>query len=303
MRVAVLLVGYQSGRVISACLESMARAVDGVILSRVVLVDNDSRDDTVEAATTAWPGLTVIHAGGNLGYAAAINLGRRAAGDHDGLLVLNPDTTLLPGAVATLARPLRDRRCGIAVPRMTAPGGSLSHSLRRWPSVRTVWAEAILGGTIAARLGLGEVIVDPRTYANPSAIAWATGAAVLVSRPCSDALGDWDESFFLFSEETEYMLRARDAGFDVCYVPDAGCRHIGGDSGTSPGLWALLVSNKVRLFRRSHGLAHTVAFRAGLLVGEGIRGLAGSSDARAAARCLAHRLSDVVTASDVVGVS
>ena len=285
-RVAVVVVSFNSADVLRGCLESLRAASEGVDLVSVVLADNDSRDQSVAVAEASWPGLVVVRTGGNLGYAAALNRGRAACRPHEALLVLNPDATLAAGAMSALAGVATSEGCGIAVPRMVGWDGTLALSLRRRPSVTSALSEAVLGGARAGRLGLGEVVGDPRRYERGGEVDWATGAAVMISRDCWDRVGDWDESFFLYSEETEYMLRARQAGFRVRFVPEAECRHRGGESGTSPFLWSLLMVNKVRLFRRSHGLIQSAAFRMALLAGQMLRALAGSRPAAAACRQL-----------------
>lgn len=292
IRVAVVIVSYDSADVIEGCLGGLARSRHGVDLVSVVLADNDSSDATIDRATACWPGLRVVRTGGNLGYAAGVNQGQRASRAHDCILVLNPDTILRPEAVLHMARAVHEGPAGMAVPRMTDLAGRLSHNLRRWPSVSTAAAEAALGGRLAARLGLGEVVVGPGKYEHVGPVDWATGAAVMIGRSCWLTLGDWDESFFLYSEETEYMLRARGAGLQVVFVPDAVCAHRGGESGTSPRLWSLLLINKVRLFRRSHGRLESAAFQGLLLAGQSLRALLGSRTARAATRSLSRRLNE-----------
>lgn len=293
-----MIVSYQSADVIEDCLGSIAPAARGVQLVSIVLADNDSNDATLERTMARYPHVKVVRTGGNLGYAAGVNRGHAASAAHDYLLVLNPDTMLEDGAVRQLAEALNSSgSAGMAVPRMTDPLGRLSFNLRSWPSVLTAFSEAVLGGRIAGRIGLGEVVSSPRRYARPALVDWATGAAVMISSSCWERLGPWDESFFLYSEETEYMLRAREAALPVIYVPTAVCRHRGGESGTSPQLWALLMANKVRLFRRSHGRAGSVAFQALLLGGQALRALGGSRTARAAARRLARPIPCVEVAS------
>ena len=80
----------------------------------------------------------------------------------------------------------------------------------------------------------------------------------MLSRDCWHACGPWDESFFLYSEEADFDLRARDAGFATVYEPSAGAVHLEGDSGNSPQLWTLLQLNRVRHFRRRHALVPAV---------------------------------------------
>jgi GT2 family glycosyltransferase len=73
-----------------------------------------------------------------------------------------------------------------------------------------------------------------------------------MSRICFDLLGGWDESFFLYSEETDLCLRARDAGLLTRYEPRSVAVHIGGGSGRSDATHAMQVVNRVRLYRRRH---------------------------------------------------
>lgn len=122
--------------------------------------------------------------------------------------------------------------------------------------------EAVIGNRRAGRFPRwSELVTDPEAYGRATVADWATGALMALSRDCLDACGAWDESFFLYSEETEYCLRARDRGFATRLEPAASAVHLGGDSQVSPRLWTLLTLNRVRLYRRRHGAAATAAFR------------------------------------------
>jgi GT2 family glycosyltransferase len=168
------------------------------------------------------------------------------------------------------------------VPRLLNPGGSLQPSLRRTPTVGRALAEAVIGGDLAGRVGtIGELVVNPREYDHPGPAAWATGAAMLLSAEAIRDLGPWDESFLLYSEETEYCLRAADRGWRLWYEPAALVEHIGGESDTNPTLYALMVANKVRLFRRRRGAVAGSAYYLAVVLGEGIRALAGRRTSRA----------------------
>jgi GT2 family glycosyltransferase len=149
-----------------------------------------------------------------------------------------------------------------------------------------VLAEALLGARRAGRLGLGEAVLDPGAYARPTVGDWVSGAALMVSRDCLDACGPWDESFFLYSEDTEFSLRAAERGFASELVPDATATHLGGESRTDERLWSLLVLNKVALYRRRRGAVRGLAFRAASLLRELRYALTGNAPSRAAARAL-----------------
>ncbi|MEO3799588.1 glycosyltransferase family 2 protein [Nonomuraea sp. B1E8] len=286
-RVAVVIVTYNSASVLGGCLDSLARGAEGVELADVVVADNASKDDSVAVAERA--GVTVVQVGRNAGYAAAINAGT-AVLDLDGLdgvYVLNPDCRLRPGSIAPLLGCLREPGRGIAVPYMVNPDGTLQPSLRRRPTVGRALAEALVGGTLAGRVGgLGELVTDPRDYARPGAYAWATGAAMLLAPRVIREVGAWDESFLLYSEETDYCLRAADLGWTTWYEPASVIEHIGGDSGVNPALAALLVVNKVRLYRRRHGPASGAAYYLAVLAGEAVRALAGRRTSRACVAAL-----------------
>jgi len=283
--VAVVVVTYNSSAVLGDCLLSLRDGATDVVLSAVIVADNASRDDSLAIAAQA-NGLPVrtVQLGRNAGYAAAINAGIDALDltDLDAVLVINPDCRLRPGCLAVLAESLRQPGRGIAVPRLVNPDGSLQPSLRREPTVRGAFAEAVVGGGIAGRFGgLGELVTDPRRYDRPGQAAWATGAAMLVSVAAIRDLGPWDESFLLYSEETEFALRARDRGWSLWYEPSAVAEHIGGESSTSPMLAALLIVNKVRLFRRRRGPISSAAYYLAVVLGQGARALAGRRTSRA----------------------
>jgi GT2 family glycosyltransferase len=150
--------------------------------------------------------------------------------------------------------------------------------------------EAVLGGNLAGRLGtLGELVTDPRGYEQPGPAAWATGAAMLLSAEVVADVGQWDESFLLYSEETEYAMRAADRGWTLWYEPTAVIEHIGGESGTNPALAALLVVNKVQLFRRRRGALAARAYYLAVISGEAVRAVAGRRTARATVAALTSR--------------
>jgi N-acetylglucosaminyl-diphospho-decaprenol L-rhamnosyltransferase len=282
-RVAVIIVTYNSAAVLDDCLRSLRPT--GVDLKTVVVADNGSRDESLMIAKSATdlPMLTV-DLGRNAGYAAAINAGIDAidVAGLDAIMVLNPDCMVRPDTIALMWRALCKPGRGIAVPRLLNPDGTLQPSLRRLPTVRRAIAEAVLGARAGHIGSLGELIADPARYAEPGPAAWATGAAMLISTEAMASIGPWDESFLLYSEETEYALRAADKGWTLWYEPAAVVEHAGGESGTSPRLAALVIVNKIALFRRRHRFPTTAAFYLVVLLGESVRALTGRRIARAA---------------------
>ena len=269
----VVIVTFNSAGVIGEALASLPIGLVDAGPWRVVVVDNASTDATADVvAAVLPPSGELVVLPDNRGYAAGINAALAGAGPNDPVLILNPDVRLHEGSVAPLMALLAEDGTGIAVPRLVDRSGVTHLSLRRRPTVLRAIGEAVLGGRRAGRwTALGEVEARADHYDRPHTTAWATGAAMLVAPACRAAVGAWDEKFFLYSEETDYALRAADAGFVVRYTPDASITHVGGDQAVAPSLWALGAANRVELYRRRHGRASGAAYRASVALNEAVR--------------------------------
>jgi N-acetylglucosaminyl-diphospho-decaprenol L-rhamnosyltransferase len=285
-QVAIVVVTFNSRDLLPGLLASLpAGAAD--LSWQLVVADNDSADGTVAALQELAPDATIVEMGRNAGYAAGINAAVAAAGPHTAGLALNPDVRLGVGCIPELLRAVRDPGVGIAVPRLSDGTGKLILSMRREPTLSRALADAVVGAERAGRFRtLGEIVSEPRHYESETSTDWAEGSTQLISRACWQACGPWDDTFFLYSEEAEFDLRARDLGFATRYVPTAHAVHLEGDSARSPRLWALLMLNRVRLFRLRNGLFRAIPFWAATLIREASRAALGKPTSRAAVRAL-----------------
>lgn len=280
--VDVVVVTHNSEVVVGDLLDSLSAAM-GDLAARVVVVDNGSWDATVELLAARTDCLLIEAE--NLGYAAGINRGVRElekrARSEGPILVLNPDVRLMPDAVPEMVKALNRGATGVVAPKVLNEDGSLARSLRREP-------------TLARALGLGRVgwgvfseyVVEDRAYEREGVVDWALGAVLLVSRQCHERLGGWDESFFLYSEETDLCLRARDVGLLTRYTPRAVAVHIGAASGQSAATHAMQIVNRVRLYVRRRGGALGAVYFVLSLLSEASWALRGSRVARASMRAL-----------------
>jgi GT2 family glycosyltransferase len=264
----VIVVTYNSAADLPAMLDSLPAAAPGLHL-RILVVDNDSADD-IGAAIAGRPEVELIRAGGNLGYAGGINCARRQLGITDAVAVLNPDLRLAPGCLTRLVAAAL--RSGGAVPRFVDGSGDTAPSLRREPSLPRVLGDGLFGAHWPGRPGwLSEMVWDADRYERMGPVAWGTGAVLVVSSRAAVALGDWDERFFLYSEETDYSRRLRAAGFRIAYVPEAQVHHRGAGSGTGPGLTALNEVSRVRYYRKYHSAVATAGYRLAVSLGQLLR--------------------------------
>jgi GT2 family glycosyltransferase len=250
--VGVIVVSYNSGRVIGELLDSLPAAC-GPVRYRTIVVDNGSMDGSVDLLQNR-PEVSLVRSQ-NFGYAAGINRGIAVVPDATCFLILNPDTRLHPGCVPALMSALTINHAGIAVPKVLTPDGRVDRSLRREPSI---WRAL---GLTRTRLSLfSENLMREEDYEDSRAVDWALGAVMLVSAQCAGRVGPWDETYFLYSEETDFCLRARDLGYSTWFEPAAVATHIGGASGTSHKTQTLRAMNSVRLYRRRHSVVLSVTY-------------------------------------------
>ncbi len=213
----------------------------------------------------------------------------RVATAPTAILVVNPDVRLGPGSLSALLEGLRRPGTGVAVPQPLDAQGRPVRSIRRSPTVARAFGDAFLGARRAGRYPRwGELVTDPAEYTTEHPVAWAEGSAQLISAECWKECGPWDESFFLYSEETEFNLRAADLGYDVRFVPAAQIVHLKGRSEIDPGLWSILVTNRVRLFARRRGRLRAVPFWFALFLREASRSVLGYPTSRRALAALVN---------------
>jgi GT2 family glycosyltransferase len=278
------VVNYRSAALLGPLLGSVPAAA-GDLTYRAVVVDNDSGDDveSLEHVMADHPWATLVQADRNLGYAGGINLGLRSARQARGVCVANPDVQFGPSSLAHLL--VAAERYGAAAPRLLDREGSTLRSIRREPSVLGAWGEALLGDHLPGRPArFAEMERQEDAYRRGRSVDWATGAVLMTSRAALDAVGGWDDRFFLYSEETDYCRRLRACGFVVRYQPDAIATHHEGGSGRSAALTALVAVNRVRYFGRVHGPVRQALFAAAVTTQHALR--ARDASERAALRAL-----------------
>lgn len=267
--VAAVVVTYNSERQVGDLLDSLPAAF-GDVPHEIIVVDNGSSDGTL-ALLEARDDCLVI-AEENRGYAAGVNRGAAAASPDSHILILNPDAVLDPGSVPAMLAVLARPRVGIVAPRVREEDGRLAPTLRREPTIGRIGGLSFTGLPAFA-----ERIEDPREYEAEHSVDWAVGAILLVHRDCYDELGGLDESFFLYSEETDFCLRARDRGWETVYTPDASGMHIGGASGESVATYTMQVLNRVRLYRRRTRTSSAWLYFGVVVANEVRRGILGSA--------------------------
>src|SRR5215470_2206428 len=220
LSVSIIIVSFNARAHLERCLQSLHDSPPSR-LREIIVVDNASSDESA-AAARRWPGVRVIEAGANLGFAAGNNVGIRASsGEY--LLLLNSDTVVPPGAVDALAAALdRDPSVAVVGPRLVDPGGRAELSIG--PMVGP-WAELRQKLLMPAR---AEQLARRQHYPD-----WVSGACLLVRRDDAEAVGLLDERFFLYTEDVDFCAAIRAHGRKILFVPDVEVMHLRGRSRAS----------------------------------------------------------------------
>jgi N-acetylglucosaminyl-diphospho-decaprenol L-rhamnosyltransferase len=204
------------------------RALQSVAGTETIVVDHGSRDGTLDLVRARFPAARIVEQP-NLGLAAGWNRGlAETAGDY--VLILNADAWLVGDALARLVACAKDRRdAAVVAPRLRNLDGTVQRSVRGFPTVWRVATEYLFlrklapwSGALNAYYGGGFAHDELRE------VDWVMGACLLVRRAAVDDVGPLDESFFLFSEETDWCYRFLRAGWKTLFVPAAECVHVGG---------------------------------------------------------------------------
>jgi len=214
-RIGVILVNWNRAADTLRCLASvLASAYDNY---EVVVVDNASGDGSAEAIEAAQPGLTLLRNPVNAGFAGGNNLGIRhcLARGADYVFLLNNDAVVDPSALSALAA------AAAAHPQV----GFLGAKICALEDRRVVLSAGgvLRDGWQPAHCGMGEA--DAGQPAEPAAVDYLSGAALLAGRRAVETIGLLDEDFFLYYEDVEWAYRARRAGFQVWIVPAARVYH------------------------------------------------------------------------------
>jgi N-acetylglucosaminyl-diphospho-decaprenol L-rhamnosyltransferase len=211
--VSAILVSHGDASWLPACLRSLRDRTGGLDVD-VVVVENGDEPETTRAALAGIDGVRLLTCE-NRGFAHANNRGLEVARGRF-VLFLNPDTEIVAGDLAAFVADLASRpTAGLAGGRQLTAAGELQWSIRRDPSVLRAWAEA-LG---LDRLGAGERVRDRPRYECAGACDWTSGSLMLARREAIDAVGGFDEGYFLFSEEADLCRRLRDRGWEVVHLP------------------------------------------------------------------------------------
>jgi N-acetylglucosaminyl-diphospho-decaprenol L-rhamnosyltransferase len=241
---SVIVVTHNRTELALATLRSAGKAAEGLEVQWLV-VDSGSNDQTPATIESEFPDIEVLRCE-NVGFAAANNKALPLA-DGRYVLLLNPDVEIASGTFAELIATLDARpQVGIASVIQQGSDTELQYSIRRYPSPRSAVGEALA----LPWHGWREEERTPASYSEEGTADWLVGAFLIARAEAVRDVGGLDERFFLYSEETDWCYRAREAGWEIRHLPQMTITHHTTPS-TRPDLVAQLSYAKL-LFARKH---------------------------------------------------
>jgi N-acetylglucosaminyl-diphospho-decaprenol L-rhamnosyltransferase len=290
---SIVIVNWNVRDLLRACLRSLVRDQESGVRSQesgppslipdpclltpeIIVVDNASTDGSAAMVAAEFPWVHLVANTENRGFTGGNNQGLALAQGHY-VFFLNPDTEVVGDALATMLAYMEAHPgVGALGPQLRYGDGSLQSSRRRFPSFATALFESTPlawhwpDNPWARRYHMEdgktfEVSQTSKVSAEP--VDWVVGAALLVRRAALDRIGGFDEGYFMYSEELDWCRRAREAGWQIAYLPDAQVIHHEGKSSEQvvAARHIRFQTSKVRYFRKFHGAIQAEALRVFIL--------------------------------------
>ncbi len=256
---AVILVSWNTRALILSCIAALPAAL-GELRAEIWVVDNGSNDGSIEALRERFPMVKLIANQRNVGFAAANNQALRASAGRYALL-LNSDTIPEPGSIERLVRCADDApQASLVGGLLLNPDGSFQYSFADFPSLTSELLSASgLGGRL---FGAAFPSYRPEHSRTTRRVDVIPGACMLARRTAFTQAGLMAEDYFMYSEEPDWCLRMRRAGWETWYTPAARIMHYGGQSTSQVQIAMVeaLYQSKVRFFRKHYHPAYAALF-------------------------------------------
>lgn len=281
LTLSILIISYNTREMTLRCIQqALAQCVAEEIDSEIIVVDNGSTDGSADAIKNAFtigsssttPAVKLIRSTSNLGFGRANNRGMQVAkGKY--ILLLNSDAFPKPGAFTTLLNFMESHADAACVgPRLLNEDESLQVSCYKFPSpARITWESLLLTAAFPNSALFGDYRKWP--HDTERKVDFVIGACMLVRRETINRVGMFDESFFLYSEETDWEKRMSDHGWNVYFTPDAEVYHLCGTSGKAQAdrVFTEFRRGQERYIRKHFGGVGLTWYRIMLTVGSTLR--------------------------------
>jgi len=265
--ISIIIISYNTKEILRECLQITLKEIKS-LNCEVIVVDNNSKDNSADMVASEFPQVRLIRSGRNLGFGGANNLGfLQTSGKY--IVFLNSDAFLKPDVLLKAFQKMEeDPEIGLAGAKLVGQDGSWQPSARQFPSLLNDFLQF---SGLAARFSQSRFFgKGDRTWASPleaTKTDWVPGAFAIARRDLLKQLNCFDERFFLYSEEVDLCKRIKKLGYQIWYWPDLVVIHLGGESakkvanqsfsttGSQLTLWSM--RSLLLYYRKHHGFLRT----------------------------------------------
>ena len=268
---SVVIVSYNTREILHRCFQALKEASAGLTLE-IFVVDNASRDGSVEMLGEQYPEVNVIASAVNLGFGAANN---RALVEATGryIILLNSDAFLRPDALRLSIQHMDENpEIGLGGARLIGPDEAWQPSARCFPSVLNDFLSLSgLSTRYPKSRFFGRADRTWSDHMQPAEVDWVPGAYSIIRPKALQDVGIFDEGFFLYYEEVDLCRRIKEKGYKILYWPDVVVVHLGGESsktvtqavmsrsGSQLTLWRM--RSEFLYYRKHHGFGAYLAYQ------------------------------------------
>jgi N-acetylglucosaminyl-diphospho-decaprenol L-rhamnosyltransferase len=267
---AIITVSTNEARWLRPCLDTVFAHL-GDLRADVIVVDNDSQDETRELVTQEYPGARVVSSR-NHGFSHANNRGLMTCNARY-VLFLNPDTEILDGKFSDLVQAMDERpTVGLIGVRQITGEGRLDRTIRYFPNALRALGSSLAADRLPRRpRWLGERELDPAAYDRETACDWTSGSFMLARREAIESAGYLDERYFMYSDETDLCRRVKTAGWEVRHLPSMTILHHDGKAGVKPSIVSLGAWTRLAYARKHFSPVHRAAYAGSVILGHSLR--------------------------------
>lgn len=234
MDVSFVIVSLNTSNYLKGCLESLVDSLKDSFQYEIIIVDNGSKDGSLQMVSENFPFVTIIRNPENYGYTKAMNIGLKICkGNY--LVQLNPDVVVYPETFQTVISYLEQQKViGICTPKIINSDGSLQKQCRR--SFARPW------DVLTYFLGLDRIFPNSKLFGRYlltylpedeiSDVDSVSGSCMVIRKEVTEKIGYLDEQFFAYQEDTDFCFRAKESNWRIIYFPNAIIKHFGGRGGS-----------------------------------------------------------------------
>ena len=275
---AIITVSTNEARWLRPCLSTLFEHVGDIDVD-VVVVDNESKDETAELVESEFPEARVVPSR-NHGFSHANNRALMTC-DARYVLFLNPDTEIVEGTFEELVEAMDARpTVGLIGVRQINAQGRLDTTIRQFPNALRALGDALSAERLPRRpRWLGERELDLAVYDTEVECDWTSGSFMLARREAIESAGFLDERFFMYCDETDLCRRIKSAGWEVRHLPSMTIVHHEGKAGVKPSIEALCAHSRIAYARKHFSPAHRGLYFAAVMLRHALRSVfAGSGE-------------------------